>query len=245
MYGISIVSIVYVVRFRSAYGDQKGENVLNKPLITIGVLVGILFLFLLFTSKFILLNGFARLEEREVTQNLERASSGLSNELAQLDTVAGDYAGWDESYRFIRDCNEAFVKTNLSNAMFPKLRVNLVFYVDLSGRIIYEKAVDSKNGRTIALPAGMRAHISGNSLLVRHETTESKKAGVLLLPEGPLLVVSRPILTSEYKGPVRGALIIGRFLDSGETARLSGIIHLKIRLFPPDDPMLPSAYALR
>jgi diguanylate cyclase (GGDEF)-like protein/PAS domain S-box-containing protein len=228
------------VQLRSAYGDQKGENVLNKPLITIGVVVGILCLFLLFTSKFILLSGFARLEEREVTQNLERASSGMSNELAQLDTVAGDYAGWDESCRFIRDRNEAFVKTNLSNAIFPKLRLNLVLYVDLAGRIIYEKAVDPRSGKTIAAPAGLRAHISRNSLLVRHETTESKKAGVLLLPEGPLLVVSRPILTSEYKGPVRGALIMGRFLDSRETARLSGIIHLNIRIFPADDPRLPS-----
>jgi hypothetical protein len=36
--------------------------------------------------------------------------------------------------------------------------------------------------------------------------------GMFLLPEGPLIVTARPILTSEGKGPSHGVLIMGRYL---------------------------------
>ncbi len=44
--------------------------------------------------------------------------------------------------------------------------------------------------------------------------------GTILLPEGPLLIASSPILPSNQQGPVQGTLITGRFLDSTELAFL-------------------------
>jgi len=154
--------------------------------------------------------------------------------------VAGDYAGWDESYRFIENGNAEFIKTNLSAEIYPKLMVNVILFVNPSGRIIYERLVDTRNPVKPATPDSMHPYLSASSPLVRHATTESIRAGLLMLPEGPLLVVSRPILTSEYKGPVRGALIMGRFLDSREIARLAELTHLSISFFPVNDPGMPS-----
>ena len=187
----------------------------------------------------IFLKSYIYLEGREVEQNVKRVLSGLSNDIAQLNTEVGDYAGWDESYRFIRNGNAQFVKTNLDDEIFPKLRIDLLLFVNLSGEIIYEKGIDKQSGKRIALES-LHPYISGNSRLIRHETTESVLSGVLLLPEGPLLVVSRPILNSQFKGPVRGSLIMGRFLDSVELDRLRKITHLAVSLSSVHDPHMAS-----
>jgi diguanylate cyclase (GGDEF)-like protein len=60
-----------------------------------------------------------------------------------------------------------------------------------------------------------------------------------MLPEGPLLFAARPILTSERKGPTRGTVIMGRYLDAGEVDRLSGITHLSFAPYRVADPHLP------
>jgi signal transduction histidine kinase len=51
--------------------------------------------------------------------------------------------------------------------------------------------------------------------------------GIVLLPEGSLIISSQPILTSEGNGPVRGTLIMGRYLDS-ELKHLSELTQLPI-----------------
>ena len=63
--------------------------------------------------------------------------------------------------------------------------------------------------------------------------------GVLLLPDAPLLVASRPIVHTNYAGPIRGTLITARFLDPMEFRRLSNITRLSLSAFRFDEPQLP------
>ncbi len=219
-----------------------GSSTLKRPLAIIGAGLITLLLFLLATSKLIFLKSYSELEEREVEQSAKRVASSLSNELDQLNTGAGDYAGWDESYRFMRDGNEAFIKSNFTDETLSKLRLNVILFVEPSGRIIYEKGFDLNKGNKAPVPAGLHPLLSADSPLIRHASTESTLSGILLLPAGPLLVVSRPILTSDYKGPIRGALIMGRFLDSRETGRMAAISHLAIRFSIFSDPRMPADF---
>jgi sensor domain CHASE-containing protein len=56
----------------------------------------------------------------------------------------------------------------------------------------------------------------------------------MMMPEGPALVSSQAILTTEGKGPRRGTVIFGRLLDSAETGKLAQM------LFP--DTLLSKTY---
>ena len=57
-------------------------------------------------------------------------------------------------------------------------------------------------------------HLSGDSPLIQHAETDTGTAGILLLPEGPLLVASQPILNSQGEGPIHGTLIMARYFDA-------------------------------
>ena len=79
-------------------------------------------------------------------------------------------------------------------------------------------------------------------VIADQENIDSAVKGIVLLPEGPMLVASRPILTSEDQGPIRGSLIMGRYLGSEEIQRLAETTLLTLQVFQLDDPHLPAEF---
>ena len=190
----------------------------------------------------IMLNGFARVEEREMRKHTARTLNALSVDLAQLESAAGDWAPWDDTYNFIEDSNPEYIKSNLADSAFAGLDLNLMVFVHSSARIVFGKAYDLHSSQEIPVPASLQPHLARDSFLLNHPDIQSVKTGIVSLPEGPLLVASMPILTSEKQGPIRGTLIFGRFLDSAEIARLAETTQLALTLHSWDDTQAPTDF---
>jgi diguanylate cyclase (GGDEF)-like protein/PAS domain S-box-containing protein len=205
----------------------------------IGAAVVVLFVVLYVLSRVFLLSGFLRLEDRSVRQNVGRALSAVSEELAQLDSVAKDWAPWDDTYRFAMDRNPAYVAANLLPSTFANLRLDLMLFLDSSGDVVYARAADRDAGAEVPFPRSLLGEISTNDLLLRHPDLRSGTTGILVLPEGALLVVSRAILTSLQEGPSSGSLIMGRFLNAREVQRLAEFIHLALVVRKAGESPLP------
>ncbi|MCW4043945.1 MAG: ATP-binding protein [Candidatus Bathyarchaeota archaeon] len=179
------------------------------------------------SSQLILLRSFEKLEEKNTQKNVERTLSVLSNEYADLSSKAGDYAEWDETYQFIQDSNEEYIERNLDAPTWANLRVDLSVFIDSSGRIVFGRSYQPDN--TVApIPLSLAELVSANDTLWRHLSVESAITGVINLREAPLLIASRPILTSQHEGPIRGALLIGRYLDFEEMEYLAQTVHLPL-----------------
>ncbi len=212
----------------------------KKTLLITGVMIVGMIVILYAVSQIILLNSFSRLEEQYVRRNVKQALYILSDTLSTLNATCDDWASWDDTYAFIEDANEKYVESGLLNDLtFVRLRLNLMLFVDLSGRIVFGKAFDLRNETEIPLPQGIQEHISAGDLLLHHHDTKSSTTGIVLLPEGPILVASQPILTCKAKGPVRGTLIMGRYLTSTEIERLAGIFHSSFTVCRFDDSQMP------
>jgi len=211
----------------------------KKALIVIGVTFACLIVILYFISRIVLLSGFANLEEQHTHQNVERALSALFDEIANLDTMVFDWAAWDDTYAFIEDGNEEYIRSNLVDETFTSPRLNLTLFVNSSGQVVFGKAFDLYDEEEVMIPQGIQEHLTGDAFLLRHPDTESSITGIVLLPAGPMLVASRPILTSEEEGPICGTLIMGRYLDFAEVERLAQTTHLSLTVFQLDDPQMP------
>jgi len=211
----------------------------KKTLLIIAATFLSLIAILYFASQNLLLNSFNELEEQNTRQNVERALSALSNDLSSLDATAGDWAGWDDTYAFIEDANTDYIESNLIDGTFTELKLNLMLFINSSGRTVFGKAFDLHNEEEIPVPQSLLEHLSDNNFLVTHPDTESSIAGIILLPEEPMLITSQPILTSEDEGPIRGTLIMGRYLDAAEIERLADITHLPLIMHRFTDPQIP------
>jgi PAS domain S-box-containing protein len=211
----------------------------RKAVIIIIIMVMILGAVLYFVSQNIILNSFITLEENYTQQNIKRATQSLATELTSLETTALDWSAWDDTYAFVEDGNSQYISANLVDEAFLNLQLNLMAFVHSSGRIVYAKAFDLDSGQEKPLPADFPQIIGP---LIAHAENESGLSGILLLPENPMLIVSLPVLTSQKKGPTRGTLILGRYLDTAKTRQFAEQIQLPVSFFRLNDPALSSGF---
>jgi len=211
----------------------------KKALIVIGVTLVIMIVFLYTVSRIVLLSSFAELEKRDIYQNVERVLSVLSSGLSTLDAITYDWAAWDDTYVFVEDVNDKYIESNLVADTLLVLRLNLILFINSSGEAVFGKGFNLDEEEEAPLPLSLQEHLSPDSLLLRHSDTESSIVGILPLSEGPMLIASRPIITSEDEGPIRGTLIMGRYLDAVEIERLAEITHLSLTVWDVDDLPMP------
>ncbi len=213
----------------------------TKVLLLVGATVLGLFAIMLGISLFIVLRGFAEQEQTDARRDTERILSALRDDLSNLGTTTKDWSGWDDAYLFVQDRNQQFVESNLSDdTTFTNTRLNVMVFLDLSGTIVFAEAYDPALGRRTPIPDSLRKHLEPGALLLRHPDPDSRIDGLLVLPEGPLLVSSQPILTSKREGPSRGTVVFGRFLNQGELQALAQTVQFPLALYRPADPGTPA-----
>ncbi len=211
----------------------------RKTLVVGGVTVGGLIALLHMIVSAALLRSFGELEQQSVRRDVERGADALSNELATLRGKAGDWSNWDDTYAFVEDTNPEYIASNLGNTAFGDLRINLLMIIHSSGRTVFGKAFDLDAGEEVPLPRSLQGDQPVDDELFHQDDPDHDLTGVLLLPEGSLMVTARPILTSEAQGPARGTLIMGRYLDEAKTDKLSKLTHLSLVFRRLDEAELP------
>ncbi|HEY9836802.1 MAG TPA: PAS domain S-box protein, partial [Vampirovibrionales bacterium] len=136
-----------------------------------------------------------------------------------------------------------------NDATIARLRLDMMLYIHRSGRIVFGQKFNPETGERVPVDknteaiASLRHYLTPDSLLVNHPETTSLIEGILQLPEGPMVVVSRPILTGEAEGPIRGTLIMGRYLSVEEIKRLGELTQLSITIQEWDSTELPPDFA--
>lgn len=220
---------------------QSMDNITlrKKTLFIIGITLVFLIVLMYVVSSVILTGGFAQVEKQDTNQNVQRATEALYSDLASMNGVAGDWASWDDTYRFIEDGDLIYVENNIYDKTFIEMNLNFMFYVNLSGWIVWERNFDLKNETILPVPESLHKHLSVNSVLLQHSSPDSSIMGIVQLPDGPALVVSRPIMDNERKQPIRGSMIWGRYLDDEQIKRLGEITHLSLSVQKYDAMQMP------
>jgi len=211
----------------------------KKTLLVIGITLVVLILVLYGASQSILLSSFSKLEEDDIQRNVERALDAMSNEQAMLGSTTGYWAARDDTYAFIKDINSDYIRSNIADRTFTALGINLMLFMNSYGRIVYAKAYDPQSRNLTQVPDGLQEQLSLYGFCPGCLDKQSIYSGIILLSDGPMLIVSHPILTSNREGPSRGRLIMGRYLDGAEVKNLGGITHLNLTIYRTNDPHIP------
>jgi len=200
-------------------------SIRKKILLMIAIAVFGLILVLYSISETLLLSSYNDLEERNAVQNIERIKLALSSDIDELSSTNTDWAHWNDTYKFIKDGNKEYIDANLNSDSFNYLKINFMLFLDSNGGIVLTKAVNDRS-EVLSPPDDLVSHLlADRKLLCLSETNQFN--GIVALPEGNFIISSEPILTNLGKGPARGTLIMGRYLDS-EIEKLSKMIQLPI-----------------
>ncbi len=194
------------------------------------LLIGSVFLI----TRTIILNNFQELETENTRQSLDRVKSALDEKITALDTFTQDYAGWDDTYAFIKNGNQEYIDSNLVDETFSGTKIDAMIFIDNSGQIVISKMFDQDLQQALPLTNDFKQYLQPGSLLLTHENTKSIKSGFVLLKKSPMFVVSRPIITSEKNGPILGSLIMGKYISKTEVENLHHTTKLDLEIIGAD-----------
>ncbi|PSB44128.1 histidine kinase [filamentous cyanobacterium Phorm 6] len=206
--------------------------------ITIAGLTGILYA----ASSSILLGSLVKAEEQEAAQVVKGTLNVFGQTADDFNSRFADWSAWDDNYAFIQNGNKEFIASNLIPEGLANVRVNIAIFVNTSGKIVYGTGFDSQKVKLTPVPEALKQQISLGAPLLQHPNINSSLAGILLLPSGPILITSRPIVTTKSTGPIRGTLIFGRNLDAVAIARISKITRLPLIVRTVNEAQLPADF---
>jgi sensor domain CHASE-containing protein len=200
------------------------------------LLLAVFSLFGIFTyaiQQQVILPSFLALENQSAQAGMSRAVQGIQREIAALDQPAGDWSSWNDTYQFLADRNAQFRDTNLTRiGVFDLLRVDLLYFIDVSGDVVWSVAYDRQSGDEIKLTELSDTHIPLDHPLIASALKNSKGEGLISTASGPLMVVSKPSLDSSGQGPSHGVLVFGRFLDAATIKRISNQAGVQLEVWP-------------
>ena len=214
----------------------------RKTLSIVGITIAGLTSILYAVSSSILLSSLLKAEEQEATQVVKGVLSVFGQTADDFNSRFADWSAWDDTYAFIQNRNSEFIASNLVPEGLANLRVNIALFVNTSGKIVYGTALDTEKLKLTPVPFALKRRISLNDRLLQHPNAKSSLAGIMLLPSGPILITSRPILTTKSTGPIRGTLVFGRNLDAAGIAKLSKITRLPLIVHSINEPELPADF---
>jgi sensor domain CHASE-containing protein/nitrogen-specific signal transduction histidine kinase len=209
----------------------------KKTLIIIAVTSIALLLLLYASTRIILLGSYTTLEDSTMRADLERATTALAGEIDALARTTADYAHWDDTYAFAQDLNLDYSDANLLDSVFISFRVNVMLVVNTSGEIIFQKGFDYEAQEAMVVSPSLPQALAEYPALAHPENTTDDLSGIILLPEGAMLVASTPILTTDLQGPIIASSIWGRYLTDSEIAQLADTVKLSLDMHPLNRPL--------
>lgn len=186
-------------------------NLRFKTILILFIIFITFILSIYFFSFRIIFSGFEELEREDAIRNINILENALSNEINYIDSTTYDWAAWNDTYEFIEFPNEEYIESNLVDSTFVALRINVMLFFNSSNALVYGKAFDLENETEIPIPQQLLEYIEQNDFLLNHKSINSSIVGIIAI-DNPMIISSRPILTSEDKGPIRGTLIMACYL---------------------------------
>jgi PAS domain S-box-containing protein len=223
-------------------------NLRIKTFIIISIVFVIAFAVMAVMLRYFILKSYLQEENQLTVDKVVQVDSVLESSLNTLNSLVIDWAEWDDSYQFMKDHNSNYLRSNYVSSVFLNLHLNMAVIMDTDGKVVYSQYYNWVSGDTDGqynwklsnMPDSLSAYLKPGSPLLAYSDTDPGVKGNISLPESPMLIVSHPILTSQGRGPYRGTLIFGRYLDSIELKTVADITHISIKDYKINDIQMPA-----
>ncbi len=196
----------------------------RRTILFISLTFILLMLGMYLSVKTILSRNLAVLENKTVTEGVNRTKNFINNDLHSLESVGADWGSWDDTYFYADDHNKEYEDSNLDYATLAQLKINIMIIINDSGQVVVGKALDLQKGEFTPVPAGLFEKIQASPTLLRDPSSRAPQLGLIELQDSIMMLASYPILRSDGSGEVNGTILVGRYFDSVYIDKISKTI---------------------
>lgn len=174
--------------------------------------------------------SFAALERNRAQDDVIRIHRALEQVLAGIHAKSVDWANWDDTYTYLQNKNQAFLDSNLAPEALGDLKLDLVMFLEPSGKIVHQ----SDNAAKPSTGAYIAKELNDRGLLKSGHAEGDGLSGILLYKGQPIALSLRPVVRSNGDGPSRGWVVFAKYLDSSTLSSLREITRNLVSFASPD-----------
>ncbi len=189
-------------------------------------------------QRAVLKPSFDQLELEHALRDLQQTEAAIHSEVELLAHLSRSHAVRPE-LRTVWGRSEDLARHGAGWMEHEGL--DLAFLCDPNGHVLFGDARRPNSGEPLRLREFPQEQLAPTHVLLSSVAPRRAIHGLLDTEVGPMLVSSRPILTSEPDGELLGRVILGRMLDDDRMAALSERTRVPFRTWSLDGSNLPEA----
>ena len=180
---------------------------------------------------YVVLNNFVQvtfdsLQRSSAVDSSNRVLQAIDIELSFLETHNRDNSSWDIIYSAVLENNVEVLNIQINDVEFVQsLPYNLSQIYDAEGNLLSSIILDADFDKEFNSDDFFVNPIQPGNPIINHSDIESIVSGVLNTRLGPMLVLSLPILTSNFEGPIAGTMIEGFLLNHEKVEKIKNHIN--------------------
>lgn len=217
-------------------------SVRSKIILAVVVSVVALSVAIYLISTQVLLKSYLAIEREAMADNIRRGTDAVNEFSNQQMIKLSDWAQWDEAYDYAISRDQEWIDSTTYPSGLANLDINLSMYSDTEGEVFYLLVADIEE-RSELSSTTVSGFFRQHKDLIKHPGLTDATQGLVLLPDGPMVLVSLPLRTSEGKGPIPGSITFGRYLDKEKIKDFADVTHLDLSIFSYEETELPADVA--
>ncbi|WP_321505381.1 CHASE4 domain-containing protein [uncultured Methanoregula sp.] len=214
-------------------------DIREKTIVIVCITLLCLILALYTSSELIVQKGFSRLELQSAQRDTDRVLVALVSDINTLDAVANDWASRDDTRQYIADNSSTGQWSQLEDDIFEWLGLNDILLSDAGGNLISGQGYDLTNHTFVSVPSDLRTVLFAYPRSGYAGRSREGMMGIVQLPNGPMMIAIRPVFGKPGSQDVTGYLLMGKYIDTNEVARLSTLTQLPLEVHLYNDPSMP------
>ncbi len=210
-----------------------------KIFVILGVMATAMLGALYLAADYVILRRFMALERLNTQETMNVVREGFGDDLEKLDKSNSDLSVYDGTWEAMASKNSPKIKEFIHSLLADskggwqaQQMIHYVIFADAAGHVVWATGYDAAREEASDVPADLLAHVRAGDALLSFQTPRDERRGVMQTKDGPLLVVARPIVKTNYDGPIQGTLLTARRLDEAAMRRLSEKTHEALSVFP-------------
>lgn len=205
------------------------RSIKAQLILKIGSVLIVVALITLYSANVFVTTQFNRIETDSVKVDITRIEDALKLQSEALATKMGDWAAWDDAYKFMIDGNTAFEVSSLAPTSILTMKLDTFIWRRSNGEIRWAKECNLESGTISSIDEKLLSYFVENSSRLGF-LDEKLKVGIFNLPgKGASLVGIFPVVKSSGEGPIVGTLIVSRSIGSAFLERMSSLTKLNIK----------------
>lgn len=185
--------------------------------------------------------AFTKLEQDAAIRNLDRCEEAIHGVAESVSTLAADYGAWDDTCLFLQDRNQAYRDSNLKTSFHATTGNDLVAILTNNLEVVAFSCMDPDSHASISMPQLLNEFQTPGGVFTSFSHIDEAAEGLVQTTNGLLIVAARPIVTSSREGPIRGAMIMGRFLNHDRITEMCNKTQCQLNIVPLEESKLPGS----